>query len=245
MAFTWFDKFGDVWERIPDGESRDLFAAAVVQYGMTGEVRDLPWPLDAMLAATLDDVDNSRSARRRGSRGGRPRATGGSEKPEVSENEKPEVSGSEKPEVPENPKPNTSQDKTSQVKSEGQEHGRADGRRARAGEVAMAAVGRLNERAGTSFRPTSRRTVGLVSARLAEGFSEADFLRVVDHKARSWLGTDMARYLRPETLFGPKFEGYLNEPEGRASPRPGEYGIEGDDPFAAPAGALVVGGGAS
>ena len=25
-----------------------------------------------------------------------------------------------------------------------------------------------------------------------------------------WGGTDMAQYLRPETLFGNKFEGYLN-----------------------------------
>lgn len=37
-----------------------------------------------------------------------------------------------------------------------------------------------------------------------------DFKKVIDWKVSEWTGTDMEKYLRPETLFGTKFEGYLN-----------------------------------
>ena len=112
-------------------------------------------------------------------------------------------------------------------------------------EAARSAVARLNAATGASFRPDSAKTLSLVSARMAEGYTAADLAAVVDRKAEGWLGTEMSRFLRPETLFGPKFEGYLNErPRGRPRGRPGEYGIEGDDPFRCP-NPVVVGGGAT
>lgn len=73
-------------------------------------------------------------------------------------------------------------------------------------------VSYLNERAGTSYRESSRKTRSLIHARFSEGFTAEDFKTVIDNKCRSWLGdTRMCAYLRPETLFGTKFEGYLNE----------------------------------
>jgi uncharacterized phage protein (TIGR02220 family) len=43
-------------------------------------------------------------------------------------------------------------------------------------------------------------------------FSVADCKTVIDKKADRWIGTDMAVYLRPSTLFRPShFEEYLNE----------------------------------
>ena len=79
---------------------------------------------------------------------------------------------------------------------------------------------RLNERAGTSFKPTSRKTRDLIRARFAEGFTERDFATVIDAMCAEWLGdAEMAGYLRPETLFGSKFEGYLNRPAAKAKAR--------------------------
>lgn len=69
----------------------------------------------------------------------------------------------------------------------------------------------LNTVLGTSYRASSKKNVTLIKARLKEGFTVDDFKAVIDKKAASWQGTDMAKYLRPETLFGTKFEGYLNE----------------------------------
>lgn len=70
----------------------------------------------------------------------------------------------------------------------------------------------LNTKAGKNFKASSKHTAALISARFKEGFSIEDFKRVIDNKVADWkLRPEMERYLRPETLFGSKFEGYLNE----------------------------------
>lgn len=70
-------------------------------------------------------------------------------------------------------------------------------------------VALLNEAAGTAFKASSKKTRSLVRARWNEGYRLGDFEAVVRAKAAEW-GRDerMRRYLRPETLFGTKFEGY-------------------------------------
>ena len=68
----------------------------------------------------------------------------------------------------------------------------------------------LNQKAGTAYKPTSKATQQHINARLAEGFTVDDFKRVIDNKCADWLGTEWEQYLRPATLFGTKFESYLN-----------------------------------
>jgi uncharacterized phage protein (TIGR02220 family) len=72
-------------------------------------------------------------------------------------------------------------------------------------------IGYLNTMACTRYKSTTPKTRALIKARWEEGFKEIDFDTVIKKKCDSWLGTDMEKYLRPETLFGTKFEGYLNE----------------------------------
>lgn len=69
----------------------------------------------------------------------------------------------------------------------------------------------LNEKAETKFRSSSQKTQSLIKARLNEKFTVDDFKKVIDNKVQEWKDTDMEIYLRPETLFGTKFEGYLNQ----------------------------------
>ena len=70
----------------------------------------------------------------------------------------------------------------------------------------------LNQVVGTSYRPTSKETQKHIKARLNDGFTIDDFKQVIDNMAFKWLKDEkMNRYLRPETLFGTKFESYLNE----------------------------------
>ena len=69
----------------------------------------------------------------------------------------------------------------------------------------------LNEKANTNYRPSTKNTQSFISARLKEGFTIEDFKKVIDVKAENWMGTDFGKYLRPATLFGTKFENYLNE----------------------------------
>ena len=72
-------------------------------------------------------------------------------------------------------------------------------------------VSYLNEKAGTAYKHTTAKTQSAIKARLAEGFKVDDFKTVIDKKCAEWIGDEkMEKYLRPETLFGTKFEGYLN-----------------------------------
>ena len=82
-------------------------------------------------------------------------------------------------------------------------------------ETYISIVSYLNEKAGTGYKATTAKTKSAINARLAEGFSVDDFKTVIDKKCAEWRGTDMEKYLRPETLFGTKFEGYLNAKAGR------------------------------
>ncbi len=87
------------------------------------------------------------------------------------------------------------------------------------GEVAsadMAAVksivSELNRVAGTNYKATTKQTVATISARLSEGWTAEDFAQVIKTKCDQWLRKPEMRYcVRPITLFGPKFEGYVNE----------------------------------
>ena len=71
----------------------------------------------------------------------------------------------------------------------------------------------LNKSAGTNYRASSKKTQQLIRARINEGFTLEDFRVVIEKKTREWINDNkMKAYLRPETLFGTKFEGYLNQP---------------------------------
>jgi uncharacterized phage protein (TIGR02220 family) len=77
-------------------------------------------------------------------------------------------------------------------------------------------IGYLNQVVGTKYREI-KSTKSKISARWQEGHTEEDFKIVIDKKSKEWLGTDQAKYLRPETLFAADhFESYLNQIECKA-----------------------------
>ena len=69
----------------------------------------------------------------------------------------------------------------------------------------------LNLKADKSFKRSTPDTKKHISARLKEGFTVDDFKTVIDKKVKEWKGTDFEKFLRPQTLFGTKFESYLNQ----------------------------------
>lgn len=70
----------------------------------------------------------------------------------------------------------------------------------------------LNMRTGHQYKSSVQKNRTLIHARWMEGFRLEDFKEVIDKKSMEWIGSKMEQYLRPETLFGTKFEGYLNQP---------------------------------
>ncbi|HIQ91042.1 MAG TPA: conserved phage C-terminal domain-containing protein [Candidatus Coprosoma intestinipullorum] len=85
-------------------------------------------------------------------------------------------------------------------------------------ETTKKVIGKLNELAGTTFRYSSKTTRSKIQARLNEGYTLDDFIVVIENKVRDWKNTNMAKYLRPETLFGNKFESYLNQKSKEITP---------------------------
>jgi uncharacterized phage protein (TIGR02220 family) len=69
----------------------------------------------------------------------------------------------------------------------------------------------LNECTGKSYKATSKVAILNINARLKEGYTKDDFVKVISIKATKWLNTKFEDYLTPNTLFGNKFESYLNE----------------------------------
>ena len=92
-------------------------------------------------------------------------------------------------------------------------------------KIYKSVIERLNERAGTRYRANNQSTIRHIKARINDGFSIDDFFTVIAKKVAEWKGTEMEKYLRPETLFGAKFESYLNAPV-RSVAKVGANGIK-------------------
>jgi uncharacterized phage protein (TIGR02220 family) len=69
----------------------------------------------------------------------------------------------------------------------------------------------LNEKTNKKFKPVES-NLKFIRGRLNDGYTEEDLKRVVDIQVKEWLGGDMEKYLRPETLFNAtKFQTYVNK----------------------------------
>lgn len=69
----------------------------------------------------------------------------------------------------------------------------------------------LNIKSNSHYKYSTDKTQTLIKARIKDGFTLDDFKIVIDKKCEEWLGTNFEKFLRPETLFSNKFEGYLNQ----------------------------------
>ena len=70
----------------------------------------------------------------------------------------------------------------------------------------------LNSVAGTQYSDTNIDTMNVIFSLMDRGYELDDFKSVIDKKWEQWKGTEYQKFVRPSTLFGKKFENYLNEP---------------------------------
>ena len=72
----------------------------------------------------------------------------------------------------------------------------------------------LNSVTGFKLKANSAAALKNIGARLKDGATVADMMRVIDRKASEWLNTEMQIYLVPDTLFNKsKFEKYMEQLE--------------------------------
>ena len=80
----------------------------------------------------------------------------------------------------------------------------------------QAVIAYLNERTGSHFRAASDNARKHIGARIAEGRTLEEFRAVIEDRAAAWLDNPpWDTYLRPRTLFGTKFDGYLEQARRR------------------------------
>lgn len=71
----------------------------------------------------------------------------------------------------------------------------------------------LNKKTGKKYRPTVG-TLSFITARLREGFTKEECIKVIDTMWHNWAKTSMEKYLKYDTLFrASKFQKYLNADE--------------------------------
>ena len=68
----------------------------------------------------------------------------------------------------------------------------------------------LNITIGANYRVGCKSSQNLIDARLAEGYTLKDFIKVINKKSKEWYGTENEKYLCPNTLFGKNFGKFLN-----------------------------------
>jgi len=85
----------------------------------------------------------------------------------------------------------------------------------------------LNDKTNSSYSPGTSKTKKLIKARWNEGYQLEDFKKVIDLKTEEWLNNPTwNKYLRPETLFGSKFESYRNQKTGRKNYCEGDFNLD-------------------
>ena len=76
----------------------------------------------------------------------------------------------------------------------------------------MEIISYLNNKSCKRFSYKNQQTKKYINARIKEGYILDEILKkVIDIKCLKWLNSSMEDYLRPQTLFSNKFEGYINE----------------------------------
>jgi uncharacterized phage protein (TIGR02220 family) len=78
--------------------------------------------------------------------------------------------------------------------------------------VILKVITKMNELAGTAYKPESKIVLDGLLGRLKSGATEKDCLAVVEDRWRNWsVKPDMRQHFNPETLFRDKnFEKYRN-----------------------------------
>jgi uncharacterized phage protein (TIGR02220 family) len=83
----------------------------------------------------------------------------------------------------------------------------------------------LNQQTEKNFRHTAAGNMKLIKSRWNEGYTLEQFKQVIDNKCQDWLQDHkMSQYLQPSTLFGQKFDQYLNQSSKKIKEGINQYG---------------------
>jgi len=218
-SFVFYNSYYEAIAEFDETIQLHLFKA-VCEYALYGTVPELSGTEKALFTLIKPTIDANEKRYNNGKKGGRPKKTNGFEnkKPTVTnsetdgyENEKPNVNNNVNVNVNETGNEESLSDKSDDASLSSESKKKKKSKVSKHPEAYEEIISHLNHKANTLYRPSSTSNQKYIDARLNEGYTVEDFITVIDKKCAEWLGTDMGKYLRPETLFGNKFESYLNQ----------------------------------
>ena len=210
--FPCFHSYRRRTKNLTDQEVGRLFRA-LLEYSETGEAPELTGRESIAFDFIADDIDRARERYDDSCRKNTENAKKRWSKEDTSEYERIQSYENDTVEY-DRIRPHT---KDTKAKEKAKANAKAKEKKIDNALLAQAAsqiIGHLNEQTGANYRSESKATQTKIHARMAEGYTVEDFVAVIDKKCAEWLhDPKMQAYLRPETLFGTKFESYLNAPE--------------------------------
>lgn len=202
-SVVFYRSFYEAIKRLP-AEQFKASALAILEYGLDGKEPDTDGIERTVFCMAKPQIDANNRRYENGTKGGRPKTKTNQTGTEANLDET-EVEPKEKEKDKDNVKDKDNNNMSSRTSPDRPMYPYKD------------VIDYLNLKAGTSFRSTSKDTQKHIRARFDEGYTLEDFKRVIDVKVSQWGREprpgekDMRGYLRPNTLFGTKFEGYLQE----------------------------------
>ena len=206
------------WEAITHLDDADQLASvkAIVEYGLYGKEPECSGVATAIFMMAKPQIDANNRRYENGTKGGRPK-TDDKEIPRENQ-KKPSANQAETYQEPKEKEKVKDKVKEKENKKDIVPQAAVTPPKTQRVYQYSEVIGYLNEKAGTSFRSSARDSQSHIKARFDEGYTLTDFKTVIDKKVEEWgrepaAGEkDMRQYLRPATLFGTKFESYLNQP---------------------------------
>lgn len=211
-SFVFYRSFYEAIAELPDADLASCFRA-IADYALNDVEPDTPGIAKTVFRMAKPQIDANTKRYQNGTKGGRPK---GEEKPNDNQNEtKPKPSNNHTVTKPE---PNVNDNVNDNVNVNENENVN-DKNNMSSGTSAdhtteypyKAVIDYLNTKMGTDYKSSSKDSQKHIRARFQEGYKLEDFYTVIDKKVREWKGTEWEKFLRPATLFGTKFESYLNQ----------------------------------
>ena len=219
-----FDSYIDAGQKLKPSERKEYYCALVEYLAYGKEPERLKGSSDAIWTAIFPSLELSRKRSESGSKGGQKKQAN----QELATKQNEDLLASKTASKTEantvaNGKANGVAKSKSNSKSNSKEDISNDISKKKGADLSTITeiVDYLNEKANTSYRTSAEYAKTHIRARLREGFTIDDFKAVIDGRVKAWANDPkMSEYLRPQTLFGTKFESYLNA--SKAKPKTDE-----------------------
>ena len=206
-SMIFYKSFADALKALPDKDRLELYDA-IFAFGIYDEEPKLSGVNSAVFTLVRPQIEANNRKYENGLKGGRP-------KNQTETKQKPNNNQSKTKTKPNDnqtitkPKPNDNDNVNDNENEKGNGNYNASG----SDDLPLSLLSYLNQKTGSSY-PASKGTIQLIKETLSEGYTVDQMKSVVDKKCAEWsCDGKMRSYLRPSTLFGDRFEEYLNAPE--------------------------------